>query len=411
MLYRLYAPPPAPRISKLTALKNAMHGVFQVVDQAAANDPGSIMVSLVPFAVGVNAADTCNPDPGTGACRAARSEGKLRYVRMLAGPAETRLRPCCRRPGRRAATGWTPSITTGRVRTWGPLQEQTLPANLLNNQDWNLRRTNVQIDVSAQAPNLDTGAGNGIWVVDDEDFWNGCLMARWGAYWDTAARPAGWTADDGDNWPPPRRWRRGRRRRRRSEATRRCTCRTRRPTRATRTPGSRPTRGRTRGSGRRRTTGCRGVMYELLGDAGGIHGSTLRSASQGDNDWSVTSDRDRGGAGMCPPNAITPLTGNTAVLRAAIDDLATAKEHGTRGGFFGTYMHPGVVWALRTVSPLWRERVEHQRRCRSASGDPLCSGGNRQRLPAGSAQIDSAGFGWRELFRSPPPPSVGVESV
>ena len=353
MLYRLYAPPPAPRISKLTALKNAMHSVFQVVDQAAANDPGSIMVSLVPFAVGVNAADTCNPDPGTGVCRAARSEGKLRYVRMLAGPADTTS--AMLRAARSQSGHWVDTFHHyGAGSNLGPLQEQTLPANLLNNQDWNLRRTNVQINVSAQAPNLDTGAGKGIWVVDDEDFWNGCLMARWGAYWDTAARPAGWTADDSDNWPATKAvaaW---------TPASTALGSDT--PLHLSDAPPD-ATDPNTRFTayswpdariGKTADHRLQGVMYELLGDAAGIHGSTLRSASQGDNDWSVTSDRDRGGAGMCPPNAITPLTGNTAVLRAAIDDLATAKEHGTQGGFFGTYMHPGVVWALRTVSPLWR---------------------------------------------------------
>ncbi|MYD92188.1 MAG: hypothetical protein F4Y02_00545 [Chloroflexi bacterium] len=43
------------------------------------------------------------------------------------------------------------------------------------------------------------------------------------------------------------------------------------------------------------------------------------------------------------------------MLRAAIDDLDTMQPHGpANGGFQGTYTHPGVVWALRTVSPLWR---------------------------------------------------------
>ena len=53
----------------------------------------------------------------------------------------------------------------------------------------------MELDVSAQVPALDK------WVVDDEDFWNGCVMARWGAYWDPDARPVGWIADDAANWP------------------------------------------------------------------------------------------------------------------------------------------------------------------------------------------------------------------
>ena len=353
MLSRLWATPPAPRVVKLTALKNAMHSVFQVVDQAAANDPGSIMVSLVPFAVGVNVADTCNPHPDTGVCRAARSEDKLRYVRMLAGVADSTS--ALLSAARAQSAHWVDTFHHyGAGSNLGPLQERKLPANLLNNQDWNLRRTNVQIDVSAQAPNLDTGAGKGIWVVDDEDFWNGCLMARWGAYWDTAARPAGWTADDTDNWPATKAvaaW---------TPASTALASDT--PLHLSDAPpdASDPNTLFTAYSwpdariGKTADHRLQGVMYELLGDASGIHGNRLSSTSQGDNDWSFVSDVDRGGAGMCPPNAITPLTGNTAVLRAAIDDLATAKQHGTRDGFFGTYMHPGVVWALRSVSPLWR---------------------------------------------------------
>ena len=353
MLYRLYAPPPAPRVSRLTALKDAMGSVFQVVDQVSASAPGSIMVSLVPFAVGVNVADTCNPDPVTGDCRAARSEGKLRYVRMLAGTADTTSALLA--AARRRSGHWVDTFHHyGAGSNLGPFKEQKLPANLLNDVDWDLRRTNVQIDVSAQAPNLDTGAGDGIWVVDDEDFWNGCLMARWGAYWDTAARPAGWTADDTGNWPATKAvaaW---------TPASTALDSTT--PLHLSDAPpdASDPNTLFTAYSwpdarvGKTADHRLQGVMYELLGDAGGLHGNTLSSASEGDNDWSVVTDRNRGGAGVCPPNAITPLTGNTAVLRTAIDNLEVAREHGTGYGYFGTDMHPGVVWALRTLSPLWR---------------------------------------------------------
>ena len=71
-----------------------------------------------------------------------------------------------------------------RVPTSARLWARSLPQDLLDDRDWNLRRTGVVVDVSRQAPSLDTGAGPGRWVVDDEDFWNGCVMARWGAYWD-----------------------------------------------------------------------------------------------------------------------------------------------------------------------------------------------------------------------------------
>ena len=350
MLFTMHAPP-APPISRLDALKDAVRSVLTIVDEASANDPGSIMVSLVPFGMGVNAADTCNRDPGTGACRAARSEGKLRYVRMLAGATDSTaalLNAAHARKGH-----WVDTFHHyGAGSELGPFRSLRLPTDVLNNRDWNLRRTNVEIDVSAQAPNLDTGAGKGIWVVDDEDFWNGCLMARWGAYWDTNARPAGWTPNHTDNWP----------------ATKAV---------AAWTPASTALAGTTplhlsdaapnasdpntlftayswpdARVGITADNRLQGVMYELLGDGetedARLFGFTMPSQSQGDNDWSVTTDR--GGAGMCPPNAITPLTGDTSLLRAAIDDLATVKAH---SGTSGTYLHPGIVWALRSVSPLW----------------------------------------------------------
>ena len=84
----------------------------------------------------------------TAACRAAHSEDKERYVRMLAGTADSRSALLA---AARARSGhWVDTFHHyGAGSNLGPFQEQTLPANLLNNQDWNLRRTNVQINVSA----------------------------------------------------------------------------------------------------------------------------------------------------------------------------------------------------------------------------------------------------------------------
>ena len=356
MLGNLNVVPPAPPITKMGALKNAVRSVLGVVDAASANDPGSIMVSLVPFGVGVNAADTCNPHPDTGVCRAARSAGKLRYVRMLAGTADTTSALLA--AARAQSAHWVDTFHHyGAGSNLGPFQERKLPANLLDNQDWNLRRTNVQIDVSAQAPNLDTGAGKGIWVVDDEDFWNGCLMARWGAYWDPAARPAGWTANDTDNWPATKAvpgW---------TAASRALASTT--PLHLSDAPpdASDPNTLFTAYSWPDARIGAtadhrlQSIMYDLLGDLSGPN-AYIDPASRGDNDWSIARDTgrnaDRGGAGMCPPNPITPLTENTAVLRAAIDDLDIMRGH-SQPGYFGTYLHPGFVWALRAVSPLWQD--------------------------------------------------------
>ena len=85
----------------------------------------------------------------------------------------------------------------------GLLRKQGLPTGVLNDTDWNLRREAVELDIRAQVPKLDTGApgGDGYCLVNDADFWNGCVMARWGAYWNESARPDDWSADDRDNWP------------------------------------------------------------------------------------------------------------------------------------------------------------------------------------------------------------------
>ena len=178
-------------ISKLDGLKNAMETVVDVVETASIGNPGSFLVSIVPFTSAVNVADT----GGTG-----QTPAKERYLRMLAGAPSGGAIADTLRAAKDAVTAgrgqWMDTFHHyGVGNDLGPLRTLGLPHDLLDNLDWNLRRTNVELDVSAQVPALDK------WVVDDEDFWNGCVMARWGAYWDPAARPVGWVADDAANWP------------------------------------------------------------------------------------------------------------------------------------------------------------------------------------------------------------------
>ena len=76
-----------------------------------------------------------------------------------------------------------------------------------------------------------------------------------------------------------------------------------------------------------------------------------------DNDWSRPGSQ-RGSA-LCPENAILPLTDDLSVLRQAVNGLRTVCVYPectpTRSGNTGaTYIHLGVVWALRTLSPLWQ---------------------------------------------------------
>ncbi len=208
----------------------------------------------------------------------------------------------------------------------------------------------MEVDVSAVAPNLDTGAGPGIWAVDDEDFWNGCVMARWGAYWDAQARPPGWSADAADvNWPTTRAvpgW---------SPAAAGLPADTPLHFSDAAPDAADPNTLFTAYSysdariGSTADHRLQSVMLDLLEP----DWQGLETATQGDNDWSV--DADRGGASMCPPAPLIPLTEQVDVLRSAIDGLEAIPRHGPFNGLSANYLHLGVVWGLRTISPLWRD--------------------------------------------------------
>ena len=350
------------RVVKIDALKNALSAVVATMGDIVANDPGSMMASIVPYGTAVNVADTCNPDPGTEVCRAGRSAGKERYLRMLAGPHDTVTETLS--AARTRGAQWVDAYHHyGASENLGPLAEQSLPRDLLDNRDWNLRRTKVDIDVRAQVPSLDTGAASGLgyWQVNDEDFWNGCLMARWGSYWDAGARDPGWAADNADNWPATSsvaKWSDGSAALPDSplhlsdeppDAT---------DPRTLFTAYSWPD-ARIGGTADHR---LQSVMMDLTGEvADGNFFTSINNLrnnlGQGDNDWSIREDF--GGADQCPKTPITPLTDDLDELRTTIHRLQTVLQHGhSRGGVSsagGTYLNLGVVWALRTISPLWRD--------------------------------------------------------
>ena len=348
-------------VVKIEALKDAMTAVVDTMGDIAANHPGSVMASIVPFGTAVNVADTCSPDPNTGLCRAERSAGKDRYVRMLAGPHDTMAQTLT--AASNSGAHWVDTYHHyGASEDLGPLAQQSLPQDLLNNRDWNLRRTDVEIDLRAQAPSLDTGAtrGLGYWRVNDEDFWNGCVMARWGSYWDPNARPPGWTENDPDNWPaqsnvpgwssdagivndvslhlsdaPP-------------DAS---------DPRTLFTAYSWPD-ARISGTVDHRLQSAMVDMLEHLNNGSDPSIDDLRmELSQGDNNWSFRDDY--GGADQCPSTPITPLTDDFDDLRAAALRLRPVPQHGhSQGAYFavgGTNLSLGAVWGLRTISPLWRE--------------------------------------------------------
>lgn len=334
--------------TKLEGLQAAVTNVIDVMAETNEATPGSILMSVVPFAAAVNVADTCNPDPDTGSCRAARSPGKERYVRMLAGASDTMATTLTNaKAARTNDTGghWVDIYHHYGVGTdLGPLRHRYLPDDLLDDTDWDLRRTDVEIDVSAQIPDM------GTWTVDDIDFWNGCVMVRWGAYWNTAARPAGWTRSGSGNWPATKAvdaW---------TDASTALPATTALHLSDAPPDADAPST---------LFTAFSWPDARISGDADARLRETMLSLLEpnlsytnqpgGDNHWEAP---DRGGDLYCPTTPITPLTDSVDLLRNAIGELAVAENYkdGSNSrdtGYGATYVSLGLVWALRTVSPLW----------------------------------------------------------
>ena len=342
---------PGTQVVKLDSLKMAMHYVADVMQDATGTTPGSLLVSIVPFSSAVNVADTATAGPGADR---GRSPAKERYVRMLAGPHATLADTLA--AARNTGGHWVDAFHHYGVGSDpGPIGRMSLPQDLLEDRDWNLRKTDVAVDIAAQIPGLAT------WTVDDEDFWNGCVVARWGAYWLDRSRPAGWSASDPDNWPARKAvpgW---------SPA-------------AAGLPGDTPLHlsdappdsadpntlftayswpdSRVGGAAAHR---LQTVMASLLdrGPSGldvGLFGQTLPShVVRADNDWSYSGTR--GGAALCPPSPVTPLTDDLQALREAVTALRTTEPFrpctGCRTTVAATYLNLGIVWGLRTLSPLW----------------------------------------------------------
>ena len=188
-------------VRKIDALRDAVLAVEAIMDEKAMDTPGALMISVVPFAYGVNVADTCDADPVTGQCRGWRTPGKERYLRLLEGtiPGEAVADVIARGRARRdneAGGHWVDMyFQYGAGLDMGVLRHQYLPDGVLDGLDWDLRRENVPLDVSTLVPPL------GVWEVNDEDFWNGCVMARWGAFWHDSVRPPGWDPADPGYFP------------------------------------------------------------------------------------------------------------------------------------------------------------------------------------------------------------------
>ena len=332
---------------RIEALRDAISAIAQTVEDLSATNPGLVAVSLVPYSNVVNVADTS----GT-----AKTDAKERYVRMLTGANyDTQTS--------RDSTGhWVDTFHSyGTGADMGALASRDLP-DFLVTTDWNLHKAGTA-DISSQRP------GAGTWSFRGKDFWNGCVMARWGAYWDSSARPTNWDATNSGNWPATKNvdgWAPGS-----SDIENLPLHLSDAPPDATDT--------------NTRFTAYSWPDANIHGTADGYLDQVLRKTltpsynpsathlPRSENHWHLHV-RDHGGSLLCPEASIVPLTDDLETLQTA-NSYQTAPVHSrTRGG--QTFLHLGIVWALRTLSPLWRDVWDTQ----SVSGEalprtPCASGG------------------------------------
>ena len=324
-------------VSRLDALKQAVGTVATTVEAISKTNPGAINLSVVPFANVVNVADTSGTQ---------KTAAKERYVRMLAGADYST------QTARDSEGHWVDTFHAyGSGSDMGPLASRDLP-DFLDPADWNLRQSGTE-DISDQAPDIAK------WSFEGEDFWNGCVMARWGAYWDPDARPANWDPGDSDNWPATTDvdgWEPGSTRLRDlplhlSDA----------PPDAN-NPNTRFTAyswpdARIHGFADERLSE---VMQRTINpDAVRYSGGAVS-----DNHWNLRAT-DQGGSLFCPEASIVPLTDDLDALQAVqrYNFVSLTRSH--RQG--QTYLQLGIVWGLRTLSPLWRNVWKTQ----SAAGEDL----------------------------------------
>lgn len=330
--------PPGWTVTRLDALKDAIRAISQTVDDISRTNPGIVTLSLVPYANSVNVADTSGPS---------QTDAKERYVYMLTGEEYST------QTSRDTEAHWVDTFHNyGTGASMGPLASRNLP-DFLVPADWNLHAPGTE-DISAQAPHV------GIWDFEGADFWNGCVMARWGAYWDPQARPVVWDTTDSNNWPA-------------------------RKTVAGWAPGSTGIQGLPlhlsdappdASDPNTRFTAYSwpdarigGLADHMLSDAMWTSlqpgRTTLAYYGSPANHWHLRS-QDRGGSLYCPSSApIVPLTDDLSALQAA--DHYDSVPWASRTYWGQTFLHLGIVWGLRTLSPLWRDVWN----TRSVSGDDL----------------------------------------
>lgn len=360
------------QITKMAALKNAMGRIIPALGAPTATTPGSLMVSVVPFASLVNVADTASntPKASTSGAKPNQTVAKESYVRMLAGAEKNgtalSLAQTLAEARQAASDGTGQWVDTfqryGVGKDMGPMRSQGLPPELLNDRDWNLRRPPPQTyDVRTQNPAV------GFWRADDINFWNGCLMARWGAYWNETARPSGWSLnpDDPDNWPV------------RSTVPGWSPLGTPLADAPLHLSDAPPDAGNPHSLFTAYSwPDARIALYSdhqlqfamatMLNANAQVRGDKLgqgrHSNRVGYNLWHIALSQSansvRGGDIQCPKTPLLPLTKNIPAVKDAISNLQTITVPGRialgHTGVNETYLVRGLVWSLRTLSPLWK---------------------------------------------------------
>ena len=324
-------------VTRLDALKDAINTIAQTVDDVSKTNPGILTVSLVPYSNVVNVADTSGMS---------QTDAKERYVRMLTGDEYST------QTSRDTEGHWVDTFHSyGTGDDMGPLASRSLP-DFLTATDWNLHQPGTE-NVSNQAPTV------GTWSFEGEDFWNGCVMARWGAYWDPMARPVVWDPTDRDNWPAKKTvagWEPG------STSIHDLPLHLSDAPPDASDPNTRLTAyswpdARIGGFADHWLNKVMRLTLETGYHPGGRYGTS-------ENHWHLRA-ADRGGSLLCPEAFIVPLTDDLTTLQTA-NSFDGVQLHSTT--VWGqTFLHLGIVWGLRTLSPLWRDVWK----TKSVSGDDL----------------------------------------
>ena len=337
--------------TRMDALRSALNVAVDVLASHVAETPGSMAAAIVPFGHLVNVADTS----GSG-----ETEGKRRYARILTGAS--------------VSTGSVSADAQGTDHHYydayasygrGLVDMSALTSKKLpiaeSTANWDLRQSE-SIDISSVMP-----SATATWSVNGSSFWNGCVMARWGAYWDAAARPSTWDASNLDSnaslYPAssaPASWYTGGA----ALASEPLHISDVPPNHAA--PNTRFTAYSFPDASIGGTADARieALLKETL-TQGSVEGGALVTTitatgieplaqMRGFNDWTRANrlGETPDGDAYCPTNPILPLTDNAATLRTQSAALTHIPRFGRTSA---TYLHLGVVWGVRALSPLWQD--------------------------------------------------------